>query len=96
MVDTLRRRGVTTPREATMDPSSEYAAETAAFERDLPALLRDHSGEYAAFVGDKLTGVSPDPEEAWRSGLPGRPDGNVFVREIVEGPQIVMLPLFIG
>jgi hypothetical protein len=45
-------------------PSPDLSRDDAAFERELPRLLREHPGKVALFHGDELVGVFDDANQA--------------------------------
>jgi hypothetical protein len=76
--------------------TTDFTDEIATYERELPRLLREDEGRYVAIVGDKLLGTYDDAGQAWKAGLPHRPDGTVFVRQVLAEPRAVMLPFMVG
>ena len=70
--------------------SPDFTTETAAFQRELPRLLETSIGQYAAVVGDELIGTFDDAVDAWLAGR--KQGGQVLVRQIIPGPQVLMLP----
>lgn len=73
----------------------DFTAEIATYARVLPTLLPEREGWYVGIVGDRVFGPFASAGDAWRAGLPFRPDGNVFVREVRAGPRVVMLPAWL-
>jgi hypothetical protein len=78
-----------------MDAGQDFGAEVATFEAGLPRWLPAERGRYVSIVGTEVLGFFDDAGDAWRAGLPRRPEGNIFVREVLPGPQFVMLPMMV-
>jgi hypothetical protein len=54
-----------------------------AFERDAPALCREHTGEWVAYHGDRRVGCAKTRAEAWQECLRlGLPEGEFWVFDI--------------
>lgn len=55
-------------------------------------LLKEHEGEYVSIVGDQIVGCFADAGDAWREGTK-HTTGDVFVRRLINGPNVLMLPI---
>ena len=54
-----------------------------AFERDAPALCREHTGEWIAYHGDQRVGLASTRIEAWQECIRrGLPEGEFWVFDI--------------
>jgi hypothetical protein len=53
------------------------------YERDAPALCREHTGEWVAYHGDRRVGLAPTRSEAWEECIRrGLPEGEFWVFDV--------------
>jgi hypothetical protein len=59
----------------------------AAFERDLPELLREHEGQWVAYFGEKQLAFGTTRRELYQQLIPeGYPDNQLFLCFVEEDP----------
>jgi hypothetical protein len=73
-----------------------FQIELAAFERSRAALLAQHAGRFAAFLGEELVCVADTAHEALKTAFLRTHAGAIFVEQITPERPVTRLPVLVA